>query len=191
MHNSSDFIGERPYVLQMQKGLIEKVVRTDDSPQTGMTWYEAAEYCNWLSDQERISADQKCYEPNDGDKFAEGMRAKDNYLTLTGYRLPTEAEWEFACRAGTTTRFYFGENDSLLPKYAWYQIGGGSRGDCTWPVASLQPNDFGLFDMLGNVWQWCECPFRAYPGSDGAVATDVGTSEKVTNGQRPAPRRSV
>ena len=126
-----------------------------------MTWYEAAEYCNWLSEKEGISADQWCYEPNDQGKFAEGMRAKDKYLTLTGYRLPTEAEWEFACRAGTITRFYFGQNDALLANYAWYRA--QQQSDRTWPVASLKPNDFGLFDMLGNVWHWCECPPRAYP----------------------------
>jgi formylglycine-generating enzyme required for sulfatase activity len=169
------FQTERPHVARRD---VESVVRTDDSPQTGMTWYEAAEYCNWLSEKEGISADQWCYESNQQRQFAAGMRAKHDYLALTGYRLPTEAEWEFACRAGTNTRFYFGEDDSLLAGYAWYKDNSRNR---TWPVASLKPNDFGLFDMHGNVWQWCETPSQDYPkpGSetynDDPATTTVGS----------------
>ena len=89
------------------------------------------------------------------------MPARDNYLSLTGYRLPTEAEREFACRGGTVTlRFHFGQTDALLGNYAWYQENGEGRAQ---PVARLKPNDFGLFDMHGNVWEWCECPSQGYP----------------------------
>ena len=115
------------------------------------------------------------------------MRAKDKYLALTGYRLPTEAEWEFACRAGTITRFYFGQSDALLANYAWYQV---NSGDHTWPVASLKPNDFGLFDMLGNVWQWCECPPRTIRSRSGA-STTVERREGHQRHARRAPRRGV
>jgi len=181
------FLNDRPNVAkeQIKKEILEKIVRTDDSPQIGMTWYEAADYCNWLSEKEGISEDQWCYVPNEEGKFAAGMRAKDKYLNLTGYRLPTEAEWEFACRAGTRTRFYFGQDDALLAKYAWYRAN-SSEGIS--PVARLKPNDFGLFDMLGNVWQWCECPALAYPESSQVAAVDSGSSGKVTNDLRAALR---
>ncbi len=179
---SARFLRERPDVA---KALAENIVPTDDSPQNGMTWYEAADYCNWLSEKEGIRRDQWCYEPNEQGKFAAGMRAKDNYLALTGYRLPTEAEWEFACRAGTITRFYFGQNDTLLVNYAWYRA--NSKGH-TWPVARLKPNDLGLFDMLGNVWVWCESPPRKYPEGGLGVADDSGSSSEVANDSRCAVR---
>ncbi len=62
------------------------------------------------------------------------------------------------------------------------------NGNCTRPVASLKPNDLGLFDMLGNVWQWCECPAQPYPKPGPAVADDSGSSEKITKGHNSALR---
>jgi formylglycine-generating enzyme required for sulfatase activity len=151
----------------------------DAKPKVGMTWYEAAWYCNWLSGQEGIHEDQWCYKKNAEDKYGPGMKAKENFGELTGYRLPTEAEWEFACRAGAGTNRYYGETESLLPRYAWCQINGKNH---TWPVASLKPNDFGLFDIQGNVSEWTNDLFSG-PGSKDAAA-DAPNANTVLDSSR-------
>jgi formylglycine-generating enzyme required for sulfatase activity len=126
-------------------------------PVATVTWYEAVSYCNWLSQQTGISRDQWCYEPNEQGQYAVGMKLAPNYLQRTGYRLPTEAEWEYACRAGSTTTRYYGDSAALLGEYAWYMDNCRDEAGLfrTWPVASLKPNDFGLFDLLGNLFEWC------------------------------------
>src|SRR5262249_34825436 len=77
----------------------------------------------------------------------------------TGYRLPAEAEWEYACRARAVTSRYYGETEELLPRYGWYLKNSGER---SWSVGIKKPNDLGLFDMHGNVWTWCQETFAAY-----------------------------
>src|SRR5262249_6878080 len=120
-------------------------------------WYTAASYCNWLSEREDIPARQWCYETN---SRGEVTQLKEKYLSLTGYRLPSEAEWEYACRAGSLTKRYYGQTDDLLPKYGWYKKNSADR---MWPVGSLKPNDFGLFDVHGNAFNWCQERAKPYP----------------------------
>ncbi|HUY34291.1 MAG TPA: SUMF1/EgtB/PvdO family nonheme iron enzyme [Pirellulales bacterium] len=161
---------------------IEVYVKTDDSPQIAVTWYEAAAYCNWLSEQEGLPREQWCYKPNAQGQYAAGMKAKSNAAHLTGYRLPSEAEWEYACRAGTLTSRYYGSTEALLGKYAWYNSNGENR---TWPVAILKPNEAGLFDMLGNVLEWCHDAYGNYSGGpSGSVIDTLDAAPLVDNRQR-------
>lgn len=133
--------------------------RTTQLPAVLINWYEAAKYCNWLSEQEGIPEDQRCYELK-----GNGIECRANYLSLSGYRLPTEAEVEYATRAGAVTSRHFGETEELLPYYAWYQK---NSQEMTWPVGHLIPNDFGLFDIQGNVVTWCQECFQGYPPAGG------------------------
>ncbi len=141
-----------------------EIVPDGELPVVGIGWYSAAAYCNWLSEREGIPEDQWCYEIKGND-----IKLRVSYLSLTGYRLPTEAEMEYATRAGAVTARYYGETEELFPKYAWYQINTNSRPS---PVGRLKPNDLGLFDVQGNVWTWCQETFKGYPAGKGDVAVD-------------------
>jgi hypothetical protein len=151
-----------------------------DSPAVNVSWYQAAAYCNWLSKQEGIPPEQWCYEADAQSNTAGGqtsiadaksniVKMKDKFLSLSGYRLPTEPEMEYATRAGTTTSRYYGETDRLLPKYAWFSTNSQMH---TWPVATLKPNDFGLFDTLGNAYGWCHNTYEQYPAAKAGEAID-------------------
>jgi serine/threonine protein kinase/formylglycine-generating enzyme required for sulfatase activity len=141
--------------------------RDPTRPISSVGWHEAATYCNWLNAQEGISKDQWCYEAT-----AQGRvtKLKQNYLTLTGYRLPTEAEWEYACRARAATSRSYGESEELLGKSAWFMQNSRAQ---TRPAGSKKPNDLGLFDLHGNTWCWCQDSYKEYPkANDGQAIED-------------------
>jgi formylglycine-generating enzyme required for sulfatase activity len=144
------FLNNKPEIARLG---IDTYSPEPDGPMNRMTWYEAAAYCNWLSEQEGLPKEQWCYHPNRSGAYDDGMSIPADALRRNGYRLPTEAEWEYAGRSGTITSRYYGVSTDLLAKYAWYQANSQLH---AWPGGSLLPNELGLFDMLGNVFEWVQ-----------------------------------
>jgi formylglycine-generating enzyme required for sulfatase activity len=135
-----------------------------DGPMIGVGWSGAAAYCNWLSEQEGLAQDQWCYRPNEQGEYDRGMRIPADGLLRIGYWLTTEAEWEYARRAGTVTSRYPGPSIDLLGKSAWYLA---NSQDHAWPGGRLLPNDLGLFDTLGNVLERCHHAEQFYQERQG------------------------
>jgi formylglycine-generating enzyme required for sulfatase activity len=141
-------------VYEVTQEQYEKVMGTNPSkykdpqnPVELVSWDDAVEFCRKLS---ALPAEKSAgYE----------------------YRLPTDAEWEYACRAGTTTKYSFGDSSSGLGDYAWYDPAGSSSIENPHPVGQKKPNPWGLYDMLGNVMEWCQ-DWYDFPVSRSTVTTD-------------------
>ena len=146
------------------------------------TWYDAVAYCNWLSEQEGLPKEEWCYLRNASGAYADGMSIPADVLERTGYRLPTEAEWEYACRAGTVTSRYYGHSPALIDSYAWYV---DNSQDHAWTCGSLRPNDLGLFDMLGNMIEWFHDNSSASRAAKHGLYNDVVNMSKRVNEQDP------
>ena len=160
----------------------------DELPVQGVSWFDAVDYLNKLTmlESEALvnlgeAALRACYEGSGEDLvWVEGC---------TGYRLPTEAEWEYAARAGTTTRWSFGDDPAVIGEYAWYlgNFGGGVQA-----VGTKQENLWLLHDMYGNVWEWVWDAYDSYKTD--YVVNSVGTSRVFRGGtinQMPREIRSA
>ncbi len=120
-------------------------------PRVAATYFDAIYFCQWLSEQEGIPDHDSCY-PGVFEAKRGSYRMPEDVLRRSGYRLPTEAEFEYACRAGSMDARHFGPDVSSLSRYGWYR---GNSQRRVHAVASLRPNEWGFFDMLGNVEEWC------------------------------------
>jgi len=109
------------------------------NPVEQVRWSDAVKFCNKRSELEGL---HPCYD----------LKTWKCDFQADGYRLPTEAEWEYACRAGTSTAYFFGDDPSQLREYAWFDKNSGGHPRS---VGQKQPNPWGLQDICGNVWEWC------------------------------------
>ena len=191
----TDFVWIPPGTFTMGSPANEVDRYPDEGPQTAVTlsqgfWME--KYLVTQGDYLALVGSNPSYFPGDTNRPAETVSWDDAtaYCELATardlaagriptncvYRLPTEAEWEYACRAGTTTRFYYGDDPdySNLVNYAWYV---GNNNASTRPVGQKLPNAWGLYDMAGNVFEWCQDWYGDYPG--GSVTDPQGPGSGV------------
>ena len=143
----------------------ENRLGSPDNPVGGVSWREAVRYCNWLSLQAGL-------QPFFPDEVKPGTKLPKGNRDGGGFRLPTESEWEYICRAETETCRPFGESEQFVDRYAWTWL---SSRDLLSPAGRLLPNEFGIFDLLGSQWEWC---LGGSLGADLYPAYPPGTKEQ-------------
>ncbi len=130
-------------------GIEPTTAKSGDCPMHNLTWHQVARYCNWLSDQDGIAPEEWVYEIDED----RGMvtRIRENFRSLSGYRMMMRAEWEYAYKAGSSQKYAFGTPEELAGNYGWNAR--NSLGE-SHPVGTKLPNDFGIFDLHGNAWEF-------------------------------------
>ncbi len=141
--NYPEWLTNRSNIKLISSNHYKNTNLNNDAPIVGISWENAKEYCKWRTEKE-------------------GKQ----------YRLPSEAEWEYACKAGSRTRYSFGDNENDLNEYAWYNKNSNKGAHA---VGLKKPNKWGLYDMHGNIWEWCEDVWN----KDYDLAPRDGSANKV------------
>lgn len=138
--------------------------KSEGNPVEQVRWSDAVRFCNKRSEAEGL---QPCY----------NLETWSCNFEANGYRLPTEAEWEYACRAGTATPYFFGSTTAKLGDYAWFERNSDGHPQ---PVGRKKPNPWGLYDICGNVWEWCNDFYQVDYYENSAKSDPTGPTEGET-----------